>query len=254
MSGRANRPPSKPPPRDPLVSLRALLDGLPPDEVKAPRVPVDRLAAEALALAEDAASVRGALLAKGLAPEHLDHLPVLARALSLAQAELDAARGPARGEADLALEARAVAVRAEFVALGRFALRASPDALGELERLQKGKSLDDLARDLRGLAALAGRHAPDFERVQAEPARRAARALEAAAALEDEAARRRAPPGAPSGVKEVRDRVATLLAETVAEVRAAGAYAFRKDPPLLAKFRSSYNEAKRRRQRPGGQD
>ncbi len=32
----------------------------------------------------------------------------------------------------------------------------------------------------------------------------------------------------------------------MAEVRAAGAYAFRKDPRMLAKFRSPYNQRRRR--------
>lgn len=251
MAGRTSRTSSKPPSRDALASLRALLDELPPDEVKAPRVPIDRLAAEALALAATADSVRDALLAKGLAPDHIDHLPVLAHALTLAQADLDAARGPRRGEAELALEAQAFALRSEIVSIARIALRATPEALAELEGAQKAKAADELARGLRDLAAFAARHAAAFAKVKAEPARQVARARELAGALEAEATRRRDAPDGQAGAKGVRDRIATLLIETMAEVRAAGTYAFRKDPRLLTEFRSPYNGEKRgRRARP----
>jgi hypothetical protein len=251
VAERTRKPSSKPPTGDALASLRALLDALPPEEVKAPRVPIDQLTSEALELGETAAAVRDALLAKGLDAQHIDHLPVLARALAMAQAELDATKGARRSEAEVALEAEAVALRDEITAAGRFALRADAEALAELDGAQGGKGLVELARDLEALAALAERRARDLAKVNAEPARLAARAREVAAALASEAAFRRGAPGAPSGAKEVRDRIASLLIETVAEVRAAGTYAFRKDPALLAKFRSPYNGAKRgRRPRP----
>ncbi|HEU4535741.1 MAG TPA: hypothetical protein VFS00_16560, partial [Polyangiaceae bacterium] len=244
---RTRKPPAGPPPRDALRSLRALLDALPPDEVKAPRVPIGSLMAEALALSDVAEAVRDALLAKGLDPDHLDHLPVLARSLEMAQAELDASRGPRRSEEDLALEARALALRSDLVAAGRFALRADPAAQAELDAVRKGKGLDDLARDLRALADFAERHARALAQINAEPARQAALARELSATLAAKLARRRGSPDGTSEVREVRDRIATLLIDTMAEIRAAGAYAFRKDPAQLAKFRSPYNGEKRGR-------
>jgi hypothetical protein len=233
---------------DELSSLRALLDRLPPEEVKAPRVPVARLASEALALAASADLVREALLAKRLEEEHLDHLPVLARALVMAQAELDASRGPRRTEAELALEAQAVELRRDIVTAGRYALRADRDAQAPLDHVQEGTGLDDLAMDLTTLAVFAERHARELAKIGADPAALAGRARALSEALTRAVARRRAgPDGAQSEVKEVRDRIASLLVETMAEVRAAGAFAFRKAPRVLAKFHSPYNAAKRRR-------
>ncbi|HEU4407328.1 MAG TPA: hypothetical protein VFS43_18820 [Polyangiaceae bacterium] len=248
MAARRRKIEDETPGDDALSSLRALLDRLPPDQVKAPRVPVSRLAAEALALSATAESLRERLLTKRLEPEHLDHLPVLARALTMAQAELDAARGPRRTEAELALEAQAVELRAEMMTAGRFALRGDANAQGTLDRVQDGRGLDDLAMDLTTLAVFFERHARELAKVGAEPGALAGRARELAATLVREVARRRAEPGGPSSeVKEVRDRIASLLVETMAEVRAAGAFAFRKEPRVLAKFHSAYNVAKRRR-------
>ncbi|MCU0687649.1 MAG: hypothetical protein MUF34_36295, partial [Polyangiaceae bacterium] len=184
MAERTRKAPP-PPPRDALASLRALLDGLTPEEIKAPRVPISSLTAEALALSVTAESVRDALLAKGLDPDHLEHLPVLARSLAMAQAELDAGRGPKRTEEELALEARAVALRAEIVAAGRFALRTNEQAQNQLNAVQKGKGLDDLAQDLRDLAAFAERYAPELTKINAEPARQAALARELSITLAD---------------------------------------------------------------------
>jgi hypothetical protein len=248
---RTRKPQHEAPSDDPLTSLRALLDRLPPEEVKAPRVPVARLTAEALALSAAVESAREALLSKRLEEEHLDHLPVLARALAMAQAELDASRGPRRTEAELALEAQAVALRSEMVVAARFALRSDEDALKVIAHVQEGKGLDDLNLDLQTLAVFFDRHARELAKVGAEPAPKAAQARALAAKLGREVARRRGTPDASSEVKEVRDRIASLLIETMAEIRAAGAYAFRKDPRTLAKFHSAYNGAKRKKRRRG---
>lgn len=247
MAARKRKEADETPDGDGLSSLRALLDRLPPEAVKEPRVPIAKLAAEALALAATAEELREELLAKRLEAEHLDHLGVLARALSMAQAELDASRGARRSQTELALEAQAVELRRDMVTAGRFALRGDRNALAAIDRVQDGKGLADLAQDLVDLAALFDLHARALAKVGAEPEPLAERARTLSKTLVLEVARRHSSSRGPSETREVRDRIASLLIETMAEVRAAGAFTFRKNPRALAKFHSSYNVAKRRR-------
>lgn len=238
QSPKKDAPPTR---RTALAAMRGRLDDLPAEEVRPPTIPVDNLVAEALALSVTATSVRDDLVAKGLPPEQIDNLPTYAHGLAEAQAELNAIRGLKRSEAEINLEAQGVELRAEMIADGRFALRKNRDAQAALDRVQEGTGLDDLVQDLKDLAAFHGRFASDLETIGAEPKVKAERARKVAGELEGYVARRRGADGEEVGALDTRDRAASLLIETMAEVRAAGAYAFRKNPRVLVKFRSAYN-------------
>ncbi len=224
-----------------LAAARGLLEELPADEVRAPPMPVDRMVAEALSLDVAAQSVRELLISKGLAPEQLAQLPLLADALSEAQAELNPLRSLRRSDPELALEAEAVELRAEVMTEARFVLRKDIDAQGALDRVQEGSGLDDLVQDLRELAVLIELNEAAFEKAGTDPRTKTARARAIATQLATQVATRRGAGRTSAGALETRDRAATLLADTMAEVRAYAALAFRKTPRLLAKFRSAYN-------------
>lgn len=241
MTTRTKRPPDDLSSGGALASARGLLDQLPDDEVRPPPFPVDRMVAEALSLSVSAESVRELLLAKGLSPAQLTHLPLFAYALSEAQAELNPLRGLRRSEAEIALEAEAVALRAEMMTEARFVLRKDVDAQSALDRVQEGNGLDDLVQDLRELAVLVERNEADFERAGTDPRTKTASARSIATQLATHVANRRGADRASAGALETRDRAATLLADVMADVRACAAFALRKNPRLLAKFRSANN-------------
>ncbi|HEU4405629.1 MAG TPA: hypothetical protein VFS43_10095 [Polyangiaceae bacterium] len=242
------QPPDERPPETALASVRGRLAELPEGDVHAPPMPVDRMVAEALSLHVSAQAVREVLLGKRLEPEQIDQLPVLAHALSEAQAELNPVRGLRRSEAERAVEAEAVELRAEMMVEARFVLRKDADAQGALDRVQEGNGLDDLVQDLRELAVVVERNEAAFEKAGTEPRVKAARARALATELASQLATRRGADRASAAAMDTRDRVASLLAETMAEVRAAATFTLRKNPRLLAKFRSANNVRKRGRQ------
>lgn len=246
MAKRVPKPTHERPPQTALASVVEQLAELPEDEVRPPPIPVDRMSTEAHTLALTAEPVREQLVSKGLDPAHLTRLPVLARALTEAQAQVNALRGAQRSQQELALEAEATDLRAEMLADGRFGLRKSTDAQSALDRVQEGIGLDDLVQDLKDLAAIADLYAPELDAINAAPKAKASRARALAAKLEIVLATRRAADRNEYSAMNTRDRAATLLANTMAEVRAAGAYAFRKDARMLAKFRSAYNQRRRK--------
>jgi hypothetical protein len=238
------------PPQTALDSIRGRLDELPEDEVRPPPMPIDRMSIEAHALALTAGAVRDQLVAKGLDPAQIELLPMLARAATEAQSQVNALRGAQRSQEELALEAEAVELRAEMMAAGRFGLRKNNDAQAALDRVQDGTGLADLVQDIKDLAAIHDRYAPELEAIGADPKGKAARARALAGKLEIVLATRRAADRSEYVAMNTRDRAATLLAETMAEVRAAGAYTFRKDQRMLAKFRSEYNQRRRKAGKP----
>jgi hypothetical protein len=247
MAKPKQKPTHERPPQTALASVVEQLAELPEDEVRPPPIPVDRMSTEAHTLALTAEPVREQLVSKGLDPASITRLPVLARALTEAQAQVNALRGAQRSQQELALEAEATDFRAEMLADGRFGLRKNTDAQSALDRVQEGAGLDDLVQDLKDLAAIAVLYAPELDAINAAPKAKASRARALAAKLEMVLAARRAADRNEYSAMNTRDRAATLLADTMAEVRAAGAYAFRKDARMLAKFRSAYNQQRRRK-------
>lgn len=232
-----------------LDALRPLADALDASEVAPPPIPVAHLVAEALALADVAERTREALASVKLDLELLPRLSRGAHALAEAQAELTSLRGSKRGEAEIALEALAAELRSDMVADARFALRADRDAQRAIDEIQEGEGLDDLVQDLKSLAALTEKHSAPIEAVGASAKANAERARRCARELEAHVAARRTADREEVAARELRDRVATLLADAIGEVRAAGAYVFRKEPRTLAKFRSAYGAAKSARAR-----
>lgn len=230
-----------------LEAVRPLAEALPEAEVGPPVMPPAHLVAEALALAEVAEANREALASVQLDPALIPRLTIGAHALAKAHAELTILRGSKRSEAEVALEALASELRSDMVADARFALRKDRAAQRAIDEIQEGEGLDDLVQDLKSLAALVDKHAARIEAVGASARANIERARRCARELEAHVAARRTADREEIAAKELRDRVATLLADAMSEVRAAGAYAFRKQPRTLAKFRSAHNAKRRAR-------
>lgn len=231
--------------RGALAAARGLLNELPADEVRSPPMPVDRMIVEAVALGISAESTRDLLLAKGLSPQHLTNLPLFADALAEAQAELTPVRNVRRSEPELTIEAEAVELRAEMMAEARFVFRQDTKAQAALDHIQEGNGLADLVQDLRELAVMVEQNKAAFEKAGLDPDAKAARARAVSSQLTVYVATRRSADRANAGALETRDRAATLLADTMAEIRACAAFALRKQPRLLAKFRHAYKSRRK---------
>jgi hypothetical protein len=227
-----------------LRALRQELEAIPADEVAVPVIPVDRLVGEGLALAASARQHAGELVGAGLDPALIAGLGVRAQALAEAQAQLLALRGHRRAD-ELALERRAIELRSDMVAGGRYGLREDRDAQAVLDHIQEGEGVDDLIGDLRALAVFFRNRAPALARIGAQPDLTRRQAEETAGELEALLATRRGSDVGEGQAMDLRNRAATHLWAAMTHVRAAGAYAFRRQPRTLAKFRSAYNTFRR---------
>jgi len=123
----------------------------------------------------------------------------------------------------------------------RKALRAThhqdPDAQAVLDRIQEGIGLDDLIQDLRALAVFFRQNVPALERIGAKPDSKRQQAEKTAGELEGLLAGRRAGDRDEAAAIDLRNRAAVHLQDAVAEIRATGAYVFRRQPRKAVKFR-----------------
>jgi hypothetical protein len=232
-----------------LDGLRPTLLALASTEVDAPDVPPAVVVQEAfnlVALLADP-SVRTRLLSKGLPAAVIDGLGPAAGALSTAQAQWMAARDPHKSEAQAALELRAYELRTRLSSACRFHLRNQRKALSTLDVIAEGEGTADLIQDLHDLAELITQNVTHFAAdTTFDAAERAATAsslaselrlaVSAATVTSDQAA-----------AKDLRDRAYSHLDDVLANLRAAGRYAYEDDPATQTKFSSAY--LRRRRQR-----
>jgi hypothetical protein len=234
-----------------LGKLRSELDAMPAAEVHEPPIPVDRLVGEALALAVVSKQTEESLTQAGLDPDLIRALPARAAALAEAEAEWKVLRALKRTETEVALERSGVELRADLVADARFALRHDRDAQAVIDQIQEGEGLDDLVQDLKELETFVRKHTSAFSRIGVRIELKAQRARKIAAELEGHLASRRGSDREESGAQDLRDRAASHLQAAMSEIRATGAYVFRKRPALLVKFRSAYYRERRlRREKP----
>jgi hypothetical protein len=215
--------------------------------VKPPSIPVDRLLGEARALAKVASAQATALAKVGVGKSVVASLTPRIDALADAQTSLVMSRGKSRTKEEIAFEKEATELRSDMVADGRFALRDNPDAQSALDAIQEGDGLDDLVQDLKDLGGFFTKYASALGKVASDHAKKKARATVLAKSLESLVTDRRASDAQGTVEKDLRDRCATLLEETMSEVRSAGVYAFRKNPETQVKFRSSYTARKRQK-------
>lgn len=143
-------------------------------------------------------------------------------------------------------EARGAELRSYLVAASRWNLRQQPGAQATLDRIMEGSGLADLVQDLHDLAALIEANADAYQAdATFDPVVQAANAKELAIAIAGGLATAFAD-GDKQAAKDLRDRAAAYLTQQLAELRAAGTYAYRGDE-ALKRFHSRYRRQVRRR-------
>jgi hypothetical protein len=140
---------------------------------------------------------------------------------------------PVKSSEEKTLVADAEALRAEFLDIFTWAFRdGSHDA--DLKRIREGDGVADLVADLGDLVELADKESErlGFQKNHQELSKQAAQL----ATKLKEAFLGRLTTKTDTAATDLRDRAATWLDTAVKEVRAAGRFAFRRDPDLAALF------------------
>ena len=165
-----------------------------------------------------------------------------------AQAGWGAVRSARKPGEQLEVEERAAALRAEVTQALRWNLRESRVAMGALDRIAEGQGTADLVQDLDELAALVEANAEAFAADRTfDPAARAAEARRVATDVRVGLSEYRTDERMREALS-LRDRAWTHLEGLVADVRAAGRYAFRGTADMT-RFGSAYERRQRASQR-----
>jgi len=232
-----------------LDKLMSTLAQIPLDEIEAPTLPIEVALQEAhdLNTLVGNPEIRERILAVGLPKAEITALPRAVAAAREAQSAWIVIRDRSKDDAQRARENDGMTTRANLVASARWNLRDDRVAQATLDAIQEGEGVEDLVQDLFDVAALIEQRADLFEVDQtldsAEAVRNArAQAKSIRAGL---SATRLA--STQDNAKDLRDRAYTYLAARVTAVRAAGRYAFRTEPQMLAKFGSAYLRANNRK-------
>lgn len=210
-----------------------------------PSMPVDTAVRETRKLF-DVVDARRATFA-GLATfdaAHIDALPVLATKLSDAESTWQRLKLAAMSETLAPVREEAESFRSDFLAAARFLFRKEPATLELIDQIAEGSGLDDLTSDLDEIARLGEERADVFANQKDLPTELPAYSR----SLVKKLSTVKESPEAQAAIEQ-RNRIYSLLDETVAEVRAAGRYLYRKDPKALALLASEYVNRKARRSR-----
>ena len=232
--------------------VRDVAEGLTPDEVREPDMPVmvmlDELSNTVLAAKEHMA----ALAAVGVTEEMVARLERYTNGLRAAQAICVAERTRGRNDDNIAQVEDAETLREDLMAGATLALRNDTDGQRRVAEIREGEGLADLIDDLRNLSILITEKRSLFEAINMDVDTMATKASETSQGLqqmlsEEDVAK------SLTNSKEMRDRVYTLAKDALKEIRLFAAYAFRKDKSNNRRlvFTSAYMRRKnRRRNRP----
>ena len=190
-----------------------------------------------VALLADAA-VRARLLSKGLPAAVIDGLA-------------PAAGDPHKSETQAALELRAYERRTRLSSACRFHLRNQRKALSTLDVIAEGEGTADLIQDLQDLAELITQNVTHFAAdTTFDAAERSASASSLASELRL-AVSAATVTSEQAAAKDLRDRAYSHLDDVLANLRAAGRYAYEDEPATQSKFSSAYLRRRRQRNKKG---
>lgn len=237
-----------------LEKLLPTLAQIPVDEIEAPSLPIEVALQEAhdLNTLVGNPEIRDRLTAVGLPKAEFTALPRAVAAAREAQSSWIVVRDRTKDDAQRAREDEGTKLRANLIAAARWNLRDDRVAQATLDAIQEGEGVEDLVQDLIDVATLIEQRADAFatdETLDTDDAVANARAQAKAIRSGLSAARLAR---TQDDAKDLRDRAYTYLAARVSAVRAAGRYAFRTEPQMLAKFGSAYlraNDRKRSRKK-----
>jgi hypothetical protein len=215
----------------------ALLEALPADLDKAPdqriALAVQEAKDTATAFARCASDLVGATeLTARSGQDLLARLDVFERA----EAAWQALRAAATTSDVTSVRRDAEALKADFMAAGRYFLRADAGIQTRLDRIQEGTGDVDLADDLRKLAELVTGAASALKKAKlpkGAPARAGALADDLSAAVTS----RRVDPGS-KDAQSLRNRAYYYLQLAIDDIRAAGRYGYRNSQAKRALFRA----------------
>jgi hypothetical protein len=208
-----------------------------------PGHPVGQLAAHALRTAELAIPFISKLeKLKDFDVTAVQALRAGAEVLGRRDATWSSVRAKSRAGISPARVKAAEAVRANMVADARFLLRKDATAQQELDQVQEGSGVADLAMDLQRLHDLFTRHSAVFEKAEATGD------MATAASLAAELGVGIAPEEAPESQAQ-RNRAFHMLDADVSEVVEALRFLWRKEPTRLSQLGVRYSTQLRRQQR-----
>ncbi|NIM17283.1 MAG: hypothetical protein GTO45_35215 [Candidatus Aminicenantes bacterium] len=220
----------------------AVITAIGDDQIKAPNnIPVDVYIQEAENLYLWSQEDKDALMAKGLALELMDDIPIRAGALREAESRWNLKRFT-RKEAEKQWKEQsplAFEFRDKLLFDLRFAFRNDDDLLGKLSDIAEGYSNADMIQDLNDLSVLGLEHPDLLAAVNFDMT-----LLDQAAQKADELAQLLAAATGEridtSESKKIRDQAYTHLKEAVDEVYDFGQYVFRDNEERLKGYRSNY--------------
>jgi hypothetical protein len=219
-----------------------VLEALPQEEVKSPRIPIDVFMQESENLFVWAKEDKKALIAKGLDWQiYGEDLPTRTGACRYSQAVWMKERYSQEEAAKAWKENsfKAYEFRNDLLADLRFAFRKRLDLLARVRTIADGEGDADMIQDLMDISVLGKANATELEK-----ARYDLRNFDIAAQKSDTLAELLAKANGAtldnSMAKEIRDRAYTHLKKAIDELRETGKYVFRKNPERYKGYISRY--------------
>jgi hypothetical protein len=236
-----------------LSAIKSDLEGLKPEQIRTPNLPIATALQEASDLVRlcRAERVHTAITKVGQSPDFVGVLEQRIDAAREAQSIWVSVRDQTKSSALVKLEERAGQLRGDLLAAGRWNLREDREAQTTLSTIRGGDTVADLVQDLFDLATLYEKHRAAFETDQSfDAGARSGEAREVATQLSASISEERLGSG-PAEIRDMRNRAFTYLDNLVSEVRAAARYAFRSEPDFSRRFASRYRRRIRRAAKSG---
>jgi hypothetical protein len=231
-----------------LDILRETLAAIPIEEVARPKTAIASVLQEAddLVVLARTKKVHKALIAVGEPADFADDLEQRVNAARESQSLWVNERDRGKAQELVEAEARANHLRSQMVAAIRWNLRRDPQAQATLAAINVGDGADDGVQDLHDLAHLVEKNLPAFAADESfDAAAAVAEVRHVAKVLSTEISGGRTDTASEDRML-LRDRAFTYLDQLVAEIRAAGRYAFRHNPRMSRRFSSRTQRMRRR--------
>lgn len=216
----------------------------------APVIPGKAMRAESRTLLKAIERDSGELTRRGFRAHHASIITEAAAKLESIEHAILALRSEGRSPAEIHAEKEATALRSRSLEDLEFALLTKPDseegktAAARIGRIRENDGIDDLIDDLRVIIPFISEEKKKLEAVGVDVAGTIKRAKSLADTLDNLVSARRLSSGEKSLYAE-RDAFATLLWDTMNEVRRIGRYAFRDRPKSARDYASTYNRQRR---------
>lgn len=215
-----------------------------------PVIPTKAMRAEGRTLLKAVERDHDELTRRGLRPAHVTLVSEVSAKLESIEQAILAARSEGRSPAEIHAEKEGIKLRMRALDDLEFVLLSNPDseegkaAAERIARIREDEGVDDLIDDLRAIIPFFTETKKKLEAVGVDVTATVKQAKEIADTLGNLVAARRISASEKSLYAE-RDAAATLLWNTMNEVRRIGRYAFRDRPKSARDYASTYNRQRR---------